>query len=307
MMTPEERLKIGLQILRELGPKLGINRSHPEPASTQNFRNAMPNVNTMEDSIRLHTGIDENSLPSLQEILSSSSPITPSNIIIGLCQDGRPLTLELDNPAPGSILIGGDPRSGKTRLLRSVLNSVVLINQPRDVQFTIIAQNLSEYREFDHQYCQALVSPHDPNIASQIEDLVSLVQNRKASRLLTPAILVIIDDLSSLVKELDHQAFSRLNYLIRHGPRSRVWPLASLSTNAVNMVDPRMIAAFRSRLTGSTSNQQLAELLAGQPKPPVDQLTPGVMFTTLLGSEWLYIWVCDTTIVSTDSDQGSAQ
>lgn len=306
MMTPEERMKIGLQILKELGPKLGLNRNRPETVKSMHTETSQLVIDAAGGSPHPSSVAAEGQLPSLQEVLSAAGQLAPSSLILGLCQDGRPLSLELDNPAPGAILIGGDHSCGKTRLLKSALASVTLINKPEVVSYAIVARDPSEYSNLDNDYCQVLLSTMDPAVSELIEELASEAETRRTSHLPNPAILFIIDDLAALVKVLDRQAFSRLYWLVRHGPRSRIWPLVSLSTDSVDKIDPRLIAAFRSRLTGYTTGRQAAETLSGQPDPPVEQLTPGTMFCTLLGSDWFYLWVCEPDAISKASDQGGA-
>lgn len=298
MLTPEERFKIGLEILKELGPKLGLKRGQtgtpaqdvPVPAPTAEEEIAAPEA----------AGAAEATANTLQELLTLAGPLEPGSLVLGACEDGMPLTLELDNPAPGAILIGGDPGSGKTRLLRAILASAALANSPEEVNYCIIASRPEEYADLDNDHCQVIFPAGDPGIPELIEELALEAEARRAARSQGPAILLVIDDLPALLQGLDRQGFSRLYWLVRHGPRSRIWPLASLSSMAAGEMDLRLISVFRSRLTSFTANSQAAVLLTGQPDSPANQLTPGDMFCTLMGSEWLYLWTCAFEPLSQD-------
>ena len=62
-------------------------------------------------------------IPSLEQVLAGLSSIPEYSILIGAGEDGSPILMDLSNSEAGSLLILGDPGSGKTRLMLSSTTS----------------------------------------------------------------------------------------------------------------------------------------------------------------------------------------
>jgi hypothetical protein len=288
MLSPEERFMIGLRVLEQLRPILRRERMSKRQAVASPSANKPPGP----DETQPTAPVEATEMPSLQAFLEAN-PLGQGSVAMGVCQDGVLLSLELDNPAPGSILISGDQGSGKTRFLRSLLASAVLINEPDQVAFHIVARRSEEYADLDVDHCQGLFSYDDPGVADLLQDLIHEGEARRLSRTQGNALLLIIDDLGALLPQLNKEAFTHLYWLAHHGPRSRIWVLASLATRDISRVDPRLLSVFRSRLIGHMTDLSASISFSARPDPPASELVPGLQFCTWLGGEWLQLWICE--------------
>jgi FtsK/SpoIIIE family len=263
------------------------SRPRPQPANSPAAASAKP------DDGLLITPLCQ---PSLAEALAglSASDLPDHAALLGLCEDGLPFLLDLANPAPGAILIVADPHSGKTSLLRSILASAVRMSAPESVAFNIIAVQPDEYSSLKAApHCQSVYPVEDPAVGDLIADLVTTIEARKRRGPADPALILVIDDLAALPPFLDEQAYNRLYWLIRHGPRYQVWTIASLPSPQIEQVDPRFLTAFRTRLFGYMSNERLAHHLASDAALTPRILEQGRQFLIPYTGEWMRFWICE--------------
>ncbi len=104
--------------------------------------------------------------------------------------------------------------------------------------------------------------------------------------------ILAIDGLDACLEALDEQAFARLYWLVKHGPRSRVWTVASLPSERTRHVDPRLVDAFRTRLVGFIADGEKAKYLSGDPDLDGRDLQRGAQFYVPYGDGWTKFWAC---------------
>jgi len=233
--------------------------------------------------------------PSLSAALASlsDSELPPRAALLGLCQDGLPFVLDLADPSPGSILAAADPFSGKTSFLCSILSSAVRMSSSEQVAFHIIAAQPGDYSSLNPApHFQSISPVEDPAVESLINELVTIVEARKRRGPADPAILLVIDDLASLLPLLDERAYNRLYWLIRHGPRYQVWTIASLPAPNGDQIDPRFLTAFRTKLFGYMQDERLACRLAADDSLSPRLLEQGQQFLIRYHGQWQRFWVC---------------
>ncbi len=231
--------------------------------------------------------------PSLADLLASTGPLPPYTIVIGACDDGCHLFLDLTDPHPGSLLIAGDSGSGKTRLVTSILTTAILVNTPRQARFAVLTPRPDEYTRFSSApHCFQVI----PTYATEMDDLltgmVELTEQRRTGRLPGAAVILAIDDLANLWQQLDGNLRDALAWLIRHGPESGVWPIASLDTTTMmdgDLADlPDLLGLFNTRLIGHIADPDRRYELADQSiQPP----TAGAQFMVRHHDEWIHFWI----------------
>jgi hypothetical protein len=297
MLSPDERLMIGLKALERLKPKLSAQRLR-RPKHNPLDLPGRPDgdaVNEMpaED---LETGsISLDALPDLKTMLALAGPLPPYSLILGTCEDGLPFLLDLANPAPGALLVAADAGAGKTRLLRAILASATALNGPEEVLISLFTRNPEAFSEFSKApNCQEILGPgEEAAVPVLIRSLADSVEQRRRSSLRGPALILAIDDLASFNHELDDEATAQFHSILVHGPRTRVWTLASLASEDAGQVDERLLAAFRTRLIGKISDPNLAQFLANDATSKADELAGGYQFCVPFGEEWIRFWVCN--------------
>ena len=184
--------------------------------------------------------------PSLYSILDSNGSFSSPSLVIGLCNDGLPFTLNLDNPKSGSILIVGDRRKDIAQLMKVIGHSVSLINHPKEVSYYVITDKTNDYVElFSYQHCQDILSTEDPSAGELVNKLASIAADRRTGGESGSRILLFIDDLSSFSNLLnDFGVYLNIKDLIQRGPNSGIWPIVSSSNQVVQHVKPHLARTF---------------------------------------------------------------
>ncbi len=200
------------------------------------------------------------------KINQSPSQITAScSAIIATCEDGLPFIFDLADPGCGSILLGGDPRCGKTAFLQAILSSMAQINPHDQVCFAIITPRPEEYDSlaaFPH--CTTLLTSRKRDVLLFIDTLLALADRRQYQRNSRPILLVVIDDLADCIHGLNDEAYWGLEWLIRLGPSSGIWILAAQSTSSLRWVDSQLVEAFPTHLLGKiTATEHVSCLASG--------------------------------------------
>ena len=311
MLSWDERLAIGLKVLERLRPivRTATLPDAAAPVEEAESRDSGEAVDEDRSFDLSNSQVDFTpgakryqelpvatlELPSLEALIAQSGELTPYSVILGVCGDGLPFLLDLTNPAPGALLVAADKLGGKTRLLKSMLASASYLNSPDEVAYYLVAQfpwQFAELEQTDH--CQGTHPANDKEALHElIEELAEMVEERKHAGPHGPAIILAIDDLHSLLQIIDEETFTRLYWLIRHGPRSRLWTFASYSTQQAETIDERFLAAFRTRLVGKIDDRKRAAAISGDPRLDTRRLEKGFEFCVPYGDDWTHFWVCE--------------
>jgi hypothetical protein len=299
-------MMIGLKVLERLRPtlrrarqeqkaRLALNNpdeDQPVDRDDPSFGQIplLPNEDETDEADEVEAGVQE---IRLQDVIHDPKRWEPGSVVIGACEDGLPFVLDLNNPAPGSLLVAGDAGSGKTRLLQSILTSTVLLNPPSQVSFTILGNFPEEYTGLgEAANCQNLIATEDEGASDAVMAFAAAVEQRRRSTPRGPAMILVIDNLASLAQSINSHALEQLYGLVRHGPRARIWVIAALPTEQLDWVDDRLLAAFRTHLLGSIVSPWQAERLGADEQAAVENLQPGTQFCAPFADNWMRFWIC---------------
>lgn len=303
MATFEDHFQMGLLALEKLKPgfrekmaRLGYNHVPQSAVDT-----GVPGKDlTITEATILPSTVtpteegDDDGLPSLEALIERTGDFSPGSVMLGICEDNLPFVLDLANPAPGAMLLAGDSSSGKTRFIRSLLKSAVILNQPEEVCFSLILNDPQEYLDISQQdHCQHCLASDDEASGGIIQELADLAEHRRHGASGGPAYILIIDDLEACLHHLDEQDYSRLFWLARHGARSRIWTIATIRPGNADLIDPRLMTSFRTRVIGKMKDHNMAGYLSGDEEMDSQELEAGIQFLLPFGGAWLPIWICD--------------
>lgn len=295
MLTRDEQFQILCEVMGRLAPELSIHRKKNRN-SRSGFRSHPdyhPRPSLLDESPQafLQTGTRWVA-PSLYALLEKSGPLPPLSALIGLCEDGLPFFFDLSDPDPGSILIAGDERSGKTRLLKAILTSICILNLPQEVSFSLITPELGELADIaGEEHCQGAALPYDRAASALVLDYSNLVEQRQNGKQAGGVLILAIEDLPSLIGYSDTETIRHLNWLLRNGPACGVWVLGTVRPEAFGQVSQEIIDSFGTRLIGKIASAYQAAQICGCSDPVGDSLISGGQFATLSGNEWVRFWI----------------
>ncbi len=296
MISINQRLNSGMQFFERLLPG---RASRPAASPSRPVPARRPAVSLFPTGLSWKRPRASANLvaPSMESVLAQCDELTPYSAFLGLCEDGLPLMLDLTNPAPGSLMVVGDAQSGKTDLMRSLLASVDQLNTAEQVVTHLAVRNPEEYQDLALAgHCREILPCSDAQIPALLLDLSNEVQQRrrKGAKDIAdlPAVLFCIDDLADLLAHLDGDETARLHWIAKHGPRSRVWLIASLSSENSPDIHPRLLEAFRTHLVCGITDRRLGKYLCSDPRLNTRDIDFGRQFFVPFGEQWLRTWIC---------------
>jgi len=231
-------------------------------------------------------------LPSLEEALEQQRGLPAGSLLLGVCEDGLPLVLDLTDPDSGAFLIAGDSGFDSSALLHSILTAAFKGNRTKDVCLHLISPHADDLLYF-HQLPNFKISyePHRPEVRIVLEEMVNLVLKRQRTGERLPAHLFAIDGLDLLQQSLDAQSKLRLNWLIREGAAVGLWIFATIeATYLAEQVMPA-VELFPSRILGRISQPNLARILSGLSRSYLSDLYPGLEFFVRTSGQSFNIWM----------------
>jgi hypothetical protein len=219
-------------------------------------------------------------------LLSRLGCLPPYRVLAGVEEDGRPLLLNLSDPARLPVLIAAEPGSGKTRLLHALVESALRLHSSADLRAVVLSAYLPEWTDLAQAFpahLTSLVGTDRPSAGRIILELSALMERRLNGDRSGPALVVAIDDFTPLLTAgFDVQV--QLRSLFDQGPQARIWPLVTIdSGQALNLhywIDP-----FRTRILGKMEAAQAAQALAIYP-----ELALRGQFCVWNGARWVQFW-----------------
>lgn len=285
----EERYEITLEILEksELEKKKRWRPWHEYPINSH----YTPPFELEEEPL------SRNNYGSLSALINRLAPLPLYTTILGICDDGLPLLLDLSDPTPGSILITGKDEHGKARLLKMILASASALNPPQRTSFYLITPNSENYLGLKNDpHCRGLHSSYERRSSELIIELAELAEQRRSGRNLgvTPtsprgmALILAIDNLGTLLQYNGYEVLSHLKWLAKYGPYSYVWPVVSANLEGREPLSVKLLEQFHTRI----SQSQQDRLLPGRNGlAPIS--APSADFVTRSGNEMVRFWLPD--------------
>ncbi len=144
------------------------------------------------------SGGDSLRLLPLMHALGDPDPLTA---VLGMSDDGRPLTFSLAGEAPAHLWIEGGAGSGKSELLRTAALSLALASRPAQLQLMGVDLSGRELLWLDSLPHTLATLARDAGVAEDLlRWLAREVERRLRLALTRPALLLLIDDASALAQ-----------------------------------------------------------------------------------------------------------
>ena len=222
----------------------------------------------------------------LGDILSEFSNLPQGALFLGVAYDKLPILLNLNDPAPGPILIVGDEGSGKTKFMQMIGQSIENIHSPKDVQFGVISNRPEEWQGIgENQNCMGVFPSYQNDADDFIRSLADWAHHNHSEKRFA---LLLIDGLET-VSKMDKDVQQCLRWLLLRGPNRRVWPLVTLDVARRGQV-LHWMDAFRTRLFGSVKNLRSAEAILPARDARLHLLESGLEFVLYENRQWVKFW-----------------
>jgi hypothetical protein len=187
-----------------------------------------------------------NPTPSIYAVLDAYGPFPVHSMMVGICSDGFPFMLGLDNPRSGSMLVVGKNSLEKSQILKTMCLSASLINRPEDFSICVITNKPHQYADLlKYPNCQSIISPYERNAGELVIEFASIVEQRRSGRERGGSLMLLIDDFQSFNPMLsDFSVYLNLKTLVTNGPKSGVWPLISIEPDDIHSSRGQLLRSF---------------------------------------------------------------
>jgi energy-coupling factor transporter ATP-binding protein EcfA2 len=196
---------------------------------------------------------------------------------------------DLTDHRVGPLLIIGDTGSGKTALLKVMVQSAVAINSPSEINYLVFSQNPQDWQDLTTEglrtgHCLAEIVKEPEETDEWLMRLSDMVEKRYNGKELSAPVLVILDDLRFVVGA-DTSIRLNLEWLLKIGPAMHIWPAATLRT-ADALAMGRWTSQFRTRFLGHMPNAGVNRLGIFNGLD-AEKLAAGRQFAIHVQEDWL--------------------
>ena len=225
-------------------------------------------------------------VPPLSEVLAEFGPMPVEALFLGVASDGLPVLLNLHDPVPGPILIGGDSGTGKTALLQNIASAAGKMHQPNELQFGVLTSHPEEWSGLESIPNNVGVFPlYHKSAEDFVLSLASWAHGNKTSK---QSVILLLDDLEAATN-MDFDAKQNLRWLLLRGPARRVWSFTTVNPNRAANSTP-WLDAFHTRIFGNIQDSNMARNLNVE-NAALDTLNIGTQFALREGDHWLRVWI----------------
>ena len=199
-----------------------------------------------------------NPTPSIYSIYESYGPFPNQSMMVGICADGFPFMLDLNNSRSGSVLVVGENTHERSQILKTMCLSASLINKPEEISMFVITNKPHQYAELSkYPNCQAIISPYQRSSGELVIELASIVEQRRSGRERGESLILLIDDFQSINSILnDFSVYLNLKSMVNTGPQNGVWPIISIQPGDVHSSRGQLLRSFGTYIFEKTDNNQ---------------------------------------------------
>ena len=229
----------------------------------------------------------------LQNVILDQFPSHPENaLLMGVCEDGLPLFLDLKDPSSGAVLLIGDNCFGNQSHLRAILDSGCRLNDPTVLNVHMIVPQPEMYGELVREpHLLQSFKPHDEASWILIEEICNLVEHRQNGMPAHPIQILVIDDLASLIQDFTASQREDFIWLLEASAKTHVWVFVTLSSTLIRQEFFSTIKHFGTQVFGRVASPSTAAQLTGSSFLDITELIPGVESVIKSGKEQFKIYI----------------
>jgi hypothetical protein len=226
---------------------------------------------------------------ALEQFSQRFHDLPETMVPFGYDAEGLPMLFDLGSGYSDPLVVIGDPHSGKTRFLLTFLCAAMNNLPAEEFNFLVISTNPEEYRAVNQPgsesgHCLGVIASDDAEAGEWILRLAETAEERLDSLDISPALVLVLDDLQFL-PNLDTDIRLNLEWLLRNGQLGHVWVIGAIPTSAAISMS-RYICQFRTRILGKMPAKN-ATRLGLYPGLDSSSLVAGRQFAVYLNQNWL--------------------
>ncbi|MBW8010154.1 MAG: hypothetical protein FVQ83_02775 [Chloroflexi bacterium] len=229
----------------------------------------------------------------LQNVILDQFSSHPENaLLMGVCEDGLPLFLDLKDPSPGAILLVGDNSFGNQRHLRTILYSACKLNNPTNVNVHMISPQPEMHGDLLRKpHFLQTYKPYDEASWILIEEICNLVEHRQNGMPVHPIQFLVIDDLAMLIQDFTANQLEDFKWLLKASAKTHIWVIATLTSTNIRQAFFPIIKHFGTQVFGRVYSPSTAAKLTGSSFLDITELIPGVESVIRTGEEQFKLYI----------------
>lgn len=208
---------------------------------------------------------------SLLPLLRRLPTVPKATAVLGLAEDGQPVTLDFTQPDMTHTLVSGLSGAGKTALLRTIAVSLALHNRQSQVQ--LIVADLNSAYDGSQRVSLAPLSylPHMlSEVVYDLDDmgyvfkfLLEECQHRQQNQIKWPTIVILIDDILPILQSGQSKMVAALTKLLQEGASAGIHLIATTSNPETAVLTTLLKANLPVRLVGQMRDEYQARAASG--------------------------------------------
>lgn len=232
------------------------------------------------DAWRVDVVQDPEPAVPLLDLLNQLPAVPPVTAALGWAEEQRPVLLNLRRKHLAHVMISGDSGAGKTALLKASAISLALLNKQAQVQMVVVdcpgrppQRNVEELSSLN--YLPHLLRP----VVDEVEDgadlldaLVDEMQYRQQHGITTPAIVVLVDKVVSLLLEGGQPVLAPLTRLLQRGDEVGIHLILGTRRPQAEVLNSLLRTGRLAYLVGQMAEAQTVPRVAGRIDFPASSL-----------------------------------
>ena len=203
---------------------------------------------------------------SLLTLLPEIAPLPPLTAMLGLTDAGVPLLARLSSPDVAHVLVSGATGAGKSALLRTMAVSLVLSQSAADLRLLCLClrgRTFGSLADTPHLLRPPVAEPREAR--EVLRSLLREMEIRDRRNENTPAIVLLVDELTDLVSQGGSAMTQALTRLVQRGREAGIHVVAATRRPAAAILSG-LLRNFPLRLVGKVVSAEEAQAAAGRSK-----------------------------------------
>jgi len=212
--------------------------------------------------------------------------LPPCSPLLGLDEEGFPLVLSLPAPEVSHVLISGTTGSGKTALARTMITSLAIHNHQGMLQLVLIdvkRRGFGVFQQLPHLLCPVAQSPEEA--MSVLSKLVAEMERRDELDIVSPRVVVFIDELAELMIVAGREAEIALTRLMQRGREAGLHLVACTQKPLAGVIGSLVKANFPARVVGKVTSADDARVASGVARTGAEKLDGHGSFLVIAGGK----------------------